>query len=131
MKKLLLVLLLFLTTLMYSQDNPFLMRAETFQAGTMSYNKEVVWDNSSVRSCDILIKLEHRGAVSADAKTSQVYNVISMANKSTEGGEWYCLDEKGVRCNIYLISLKNNPGKLALGVEYSDYVWYYICKPTN
>ena len=130
MKKLLLVLLLFLTTLMYSQDNPFLMRAETFQAGTMSYNKEVVWDNSSVRSCDILIKLE-TNKITIYSKTSQVYNVISMASKSAEGGEWYCLDEKGVRCNIYLISLKNNPGKLALGVEYSDYVWYYICKPSN
>jgi hypothetical protein len=130
MKKLLLILTLFLTTLMYSQDNPFLMRAETFQAGTMSYNKEVVWDNTSIKSCDILIKLEEK-KVTIYSKTSQVYNVISMASKTAEGGEWYCIDEKGVRCNIYLISLKNNPGKLALGVEYSDYVWYYICKPTN
>ena len=130
MKKLLLVLALFLTTLMYSQDNPFLMRAETFQAGKMNYNKQIMWDDSSTTNCDILIKLDDK-KVTIYSKTSQVYNVISMGNKTAEGGEWYCIDEKGVRCNIYLISLKNNPGKLALGVEYSDYVWYYICKPTN
>jgi hypothetical protein len=130
MKKLLLVLVLFLTTLMYSQNNPFLLRAETFQAGKMNYNKEVMWDESSARSCDILIKLDDN-KFTIYSKTSQIYNVISVAERNEEGGEWYCLDEKGVRCNIYLMSLKDNPGKLALGVEYSDYVWYYICKSAN
>jgi hypothetical protein len=62
------------------------------------------------------------------SKTSQVYNVITIVTKSDEGNQWCCLDDKGVRCNIYFMPLKNNPDKLTLGVEYSDYVWYYICK---
>jgi hypothetical protein len=127
MKKLLLVLTLFLTTLVFSQDKPFLIRAETFQAGVIDYKGEVVWDKSTIKNCDILIKLED-SKVTVYSKTSQVYSVITLVTKSDEGNEWCCLDDKGNRCNIYIMPLKSDPNKLTLGIEYSDYVWYYICR---
>jgi hypothetical protein len=130
MKKLLLLFMLFITTLMYSQDKPFYMRAETFEFGSKNSNGDVVWDESTIKSCDILIKLEEKEAV-IYSSTKQIYHVISYDGKEGDISRWYCSDEKGRTCNIYLSSIKNQSGKLGLIVEFSDYLWSYICKPTN
>ena len=130
MKKLLLVLALFLTTLMYSQDKPYYMRAETFQLGSKNSSGDIVWDKSTIKSCDILIKLEEKEAV-IYSSTKQVYHVISYDGKEDNISRWYCSDDKGRTCNIYLSSIKNQPGKMGFIVEFSDYLWSYICKPTN
>ena len=130
MKKLLLFFVLFITTLMYSQDNPFYMRAETFELGSKNSNGDVVWDESTIKSCDILIKLEDKEVV-IYSSTKQIYHVISYDGKEGDISRWYCSDDKGRTCNIYLSSIKNQYRKLGLIVEFSDYLWSYICKPTN
>jgi len=121
---------LFITTLMYSQDNPFYMRAETFELGSKNSNGDVVWDESTIKSCDILIKLEDKEVV-IYSSTKQIYHVISYDGKEGDISRWYCSDDKGRTCNIYLSSIKNQYRKLGLIVEFSDYLWSYICKPTN
>lgn len=131
MKKLLLTLLLVLTTLIsFAQDKPYYMRAETFELGSKNSSGNIVWDESTIKSCDILIKLEEKEAV-IYSSTRQIYHVISYDGKEDGISKWYCSDDKGRYCNIYLSTSKNNPGKLALIVEFSDYIWGYICKPTN
>jgi len=130
MKKLLLVLALFLTTLMYSQDKPYYMRAETFQLGSKNSSGDIVWDESTIKSCDILVKLEEKEAV-IYSSTKQIYHVISYDGKEDNISRWYCSDDKGKTCNIYLSSIENQPGKMGFIVEFSDYLWSYICKPTN
>ena len=130
MKKLFLLVLLFFTTLIYSQSNPYYLRAESFKAGKKDYKGTVIWDDSSLTYCDILIKLEDKQAT-IYSKTKQIYRVISMTTNNNQGSQWYCLDDKGYYCNLYLITLVNNPGKLAFAIEYSDYSWYYVCKSGN
>jgi hypothetical protein len=130
MKKLLLLILLFFTTLIYSQNNPFYLRAESFKAGEKNYKGDVVWDDSTLSYCDILIKLDDQQAT-IYSKTKQIYRVVSMTTKDNQGSQWYCLDDRGYYCNLYLISLKDNPNKLVFAIEYSDYSWYYICKSAN
>jgi hypothetical protein len=131
MKKLFLILAFTLTTLFsFAQDNPYYMRAETFEMGSKDSSGNIVWDESTIKSCDILIKLENKEAV-IYSSTRQIYHVISYDGKEDDISKWYCSDDKGRYCNIYLSASKNNPGKLALIVEFSDYIWGYICKPTK
>jgi hypothetical protein len=131
MKKLFLILAFTLTTLFsFAQDKPFYMRAETFELGSKDSSGNIVWDESTIKSCDILIKLENKEAV-IYSNARQIYHVISYEGKEDGISKWYCSDDKGRYCNIYLSDSKNNPGKLALIVEFSDYLWGYICKPTN
>ena len=131
MKKLLLTLLLVFTTLIsFAQDKPFYVRAETFQLGSKTSSGNVIWDESTIKTCDILIKLEEKEAV-IYSSTKQVYHVISYDGKEGDISRWYCSDDRGRTCNIYLSTSKNQPGKLGLIVEFSDYLWCYICKPTN
>ena len=131
MKKLFLILAFTLTTLFsFAQDKPYYMRAETFELGSKNSSGNIVWDESTIKSCDILIKLEEKEAV-IYSSTRQIYHVISYDGKEDGISKWYCSDDKGRYCNIYLSTSKNNPGKLALIVEFSDYLWGYICKPSN
>jgi hypothetical protein len=131
MKKLFLILAFTLTTLFsFAQDKPFYMRADTFELGSKDTSGNIVWDVSTIKSCDILIKLEEKEAV-IYSSTRQTYHVISYDGKEDGISKWYCSDDKGRYCNIYLSASKNNPGKLALIVEFSDYLWGYICKPTK
>ena len=131
MKKLFLIFAFTLITLVsFGQDKPFYMRAETFELGSKTSSGNVIWDESTIKSCDILIKLEEKEAV-IYSSSKQVYHVISFDGKEGDISRWYCSDDKGRTCNIYLSSIKNQPGKLGLIVEFSDYLWSYICKPTN
>jgi len=131
MKKLFLILVFTLTTLFsFAQDKPYYMRAETFELGSKNSSGDIVWDESTIKSCDILIKLESKEAV-IYSKTKQIYHVISYSGKEDDISKWYCSDDEGRACNIYLSGSKNNSGKMVLIVEFSDYLWGYICKPTN
>jgi hypothetical protein len=131
MKKLFLVLVFTLTTLFsFAQDKPFYMRADTFELGSKDSSNNIVWDESTIKYCDILIKLEDK-EVMIHSSTKQIYHVISYDGKEDGISRWYCSDDEGKTCNIYLLASKNNPGKLALIIEFSDYLWGYICKPTN
>lgn len=131
MKKLFLILVFTLTTLFsFAQDKPYYMRAETFELGSKNSSGDIVWDELTIKSCDILIKLESKEAV-IYSKTKQIYHVISYSGKEDDISKWYCSDDEGRACNIYLSGSKNNSGKMVLIVEFSDYLWGYICKPTN
>lgn len=130
MKKILITFVLLLTALLSFGQSSSYLRAESFKIGDRYSSGKIVWDESTTTPCDILIKLDDN-SVTIYSKERQIYKVISMTTNSNQGGQWYCVDNKGFNCNIYLISLKNLPGKLALGVEYSDYVWYYVCHSDN
>ena len=131
MKKLFFIFAFTLTTLFsFAQDKPFYMRADTFELGSKDSSNNVVWDESTIKYCDILIKLEDKEVI-VYSSTKQIYHVISYDGKEDDISRWYCSDGEGRNCNIYLLSSKNNPGKLTLIIEFSDYLWGYICKPTN
>jgi hypothetical protein len=131
MKKLLLTFVLVLTTLIsFAQDKPYYMRAETFESGYKNSNGDIVWNESTIQSCSIIIKLEEKEAV-IHSSITQVYNVL-LYNGNKDGiSKWYCSDYRGRSCNLYLLESKKNPGKMSLIIEFSDYVWAYICDPIN
>lgn len=131
MKKILLVVAFTLIGfLSFAQNKVFYMRAETFQLGTKTSSGNVIWNESTLKSCDILIKLEEKEAV-IYSNTKQVYHVISYDGNEGDISKWYCSNENGKTCNVYLLINKNQPEKLGFVVEFSDYLWSYICRPTN
>ena len=131
MKKLFLILSFTLTTLFsFAQDNPYYMRADTFEVGFKDSSDNILWDESTIKPCDILIKLDDKEAV-IYSNIKQVYQVISYDGREDGISRWYCSDDGGTTCHIYLLGSEDNPGKLILIVEFNDYFWGYICKPTN
>ena len=132
MKKLLITFVLLLTTfLTFSQSAPYYVRAEAFQMGSKDSKNNVTWDNKTYRECDVLIKLNETD-ITIYSQTRQEYHVISFDGKLSNGSRrWYCSDLLGRTCNFYLGSLKSSPGYLSVTVEFSDYVWFYICKPSK
>ena len=132
MKKLLITFVLLLTTLLtFSQDAPYYIRAETFEMGRKDSKNNVTWDTTTYRDCNLLIKLTESD-VTIYSKTRQEYHVISFDGKQSNGSSrWYCSDSLGRYCNIYLGALKSSPGYMSLTVEFSDYVWFYVCQPSK
>ena len=132
MKKLLITFVLLLTTLLtFGQDEPYYIRAESFELGEKNSNSIVVWDDSTFRESNVLIKLDEHD-VTIYSKTEQHYHVISFDGKTDNGSNrWYCSDSRGKTCNIYLMALKSSPGYMSLTVEFSDFVWFYVCKSTK
>ena len=131
MKKLFLTFVLVLTTLIsFAQDKPYYMRAETFELGHKNSNGDVIWDESTIKYCDIIIKLEEKKLV-IHSSITQTYDVILYNGKQDGISKWFCSDYRERTCDIYLSESKNNPGKMALIIDFSDYVWVYICNPMN
>ena len=131
MKKLILILIFVFTSLLsFSQETPLFLRAEKFKAGMVDNKHNVLWDETTLKECDILIKLEDSQAT-IYSKTLQTYRVISMVNKTSDGSQWYCLDSNGTKCYLYLTTHNDSPNKLILGIEYCDYVWCYVCRLDN
>ena len=131
MKKLVLTLALLLTTILTFGQSIQYLRAKSFQLGYKVENSDIEWDKSSLSDCDILIKLNETD-ITIYSKTRQEYHVISFDGKMSNGSSrWYCSDLKGRTCNVYLGGIKSSPGYLSLTVEFSDYVWFYICQPSK
>ena len=132
MKKILITLILLLTTLLtFGQSAPYFMRAKSFQMGLKNSESKIVWDASTLQECDILIKLDEKQAT-VFSKITQRYEVISFDGKYENGASrWYCSNSEGKNCNIYLMPPKDGSRYLSLVVEFSDWVWYYKCIPTN
>lgn len=132
MKKLLITFALLLITLLtFGQDAPYYVRAETFEMGRKDSKNNVTWDTTTYRDCNLLIKLTESD-VTIYSQTRQEYHVISFDGKLSNGSSrWYCSDSLGRYCNIYLGALKSSPGYMSLTVEFSDYVWFYVCQPSK
>jgi hypothetical protein len=131
MKKILITFtLLLITAITFAQDKPFYMRAESFEFGTKDSEGNITWNKSEINPCDNLIKLEDKEAV-IYSSTKQIYHVISYDGKEDGVSRWYCTNDAGSKCNLYLSRMTKQPGKLGLIIEFSDYVWCYVCTPTN
>ena len=131
MKKILITFLLLLTTLLTFSQTPSYMRGKSFQMGEKDTTGKITWDSKTITDCDILIKLDDK-QLTVYSKLTQQYQVISYDGKMESGASrWFCSDAKGKTCNIYLIPTDNLPGYVSLMVEFSDLVWFYICKPSN
>ena len=59
------------------------------------------------------------------SKTKQVYRKISQVTQTPTSSKWLCADSDGTHCHLYVFYLKEKPGVVFIGVEYSDLTWYY------
>ena len=131
MKKILITFLLLFTTFLTFGQNPYYMRGKSFQIGEKDTSGKITWDSTIISDCDILIKLDDK-QVTVYSKVTQQYQVISYDGKMESGASrWYCSDKNGKTCNIYLMPTNNLPGYISFTVEFSDFIWFYICKPSN
>lgn len=127
MKKLLLLLLMFISIPLVAQ-NSMRLQAEYF---CFRQHTEWGWDDwSEWQPCDIAISMDlQRDLVVIYSKTRQSYKIVEDLGYSYEdGGKIYktiCLDEDGQRCRFDMVNIKN---QVHIYIRYSDAEIGYIIK---
>jgi hypothetical protein len=123
MKKILIFLLLvFISTSVYSQDVKFLRASKLTIGFRPEPNSKIQFQPST--DVDILIKLEATKATVYSDKT-QTYRVIRLKDKTDTYTEYVANNSDGKVCNIMLMTIPDSPGKIFFSVEFSDYIWFY------
>lgn len=119
------------STITFSQETTNLfMRAETFRFGYKNDNGAIIWTNGINNTCDVLFKFSET-QVTVFSKTPQVYHILKFDGKDGEMIKWSCVDNKGKMCKLYVTELLKYPGKLGVAIEFSDYIWTYVCRIEN
>ena len=121
MKKLLFVLALtLLSVTSYAQT--IFVRTIDLTIGIKENNK-IEWQEPSAQS--ILIKIDNTVMVIYSAKV-QTFRVITYDGQYNNGVKrWYCSDEKGLNCYLYMSTADPKTGIISIGLEYDDLAYYY------
>ena len=121
MKKLLFVLALtLLSVTSYSQT--IFVRTVDLTIG-LKDNGKIEWEKPTEQS--ILIKIEKTFMVIYSAKV-QTFRVISYDGQYDNGVKrWYCSDEEGLNCYLYMSSVDKDKNIVSIGIEYDDLAYYY------
>ena len=73
----------------------------------------------------MLIKIDDNVMV-IYSKTTQTFRVITYDGEYDNGVKrWYCSDERGVNCYLYISKPDSVTTKVTIGLEYSDIAYYY------
>lgn len=125
MKKFILTLLLVFTTLFsFAQREVEFARANSLLLGVKNYKSEVTW--GEIQECDILVQIE-KSKLTIYSDRPQEYYVIEILESQNDYSKWLMSDPRGVKCWVYMGVTED--GEYFMGIEYSDYVWFYIIKP--
>ena len=121
MKKLLFVLALtLLSVTSYAQT--IFVRTIDLTIGLKDNNK-VEWQEPTAQS--ILIKIDNTVMVIYSSKV-QTFRVITYDVKYENGVKrWYCSDEKGLNCYLYMSPVDEDTNIISIGLEYDDLSYYY------
>ena len=121
MKKLLFVLALtLLSVTSYAQT--IFVRTIDLTIGLKDDGK-IEWQKPTEQS--ILIKIEKTFMVIYSAKV-QTFRVITYDVQYDSGVKrWYCSDEKGLNCYLYMSSVDEDTNIISIGLEYDDLSYYY------
>jgi hypothetical protein len=121
MKKLLFVLALtLLSVTSYSQT--IFVRTVDLTIG-LKDNGKIEWEKPTEQS--ILIKIEKTFMVIYSAKV-QTFRVISYDGQYDSGVKrWYCSDDKGLNCYLYMSPVDEDTNIVSIGLEYDDLSYYY------
>jgi hypothetical protein len=124
MKKLILTLLITLSSLVsFSQESLF-GRAYEFHLGEITYDDEIRWIQKPT-FVDILIQFNDREVI-VFSEEHQVYQIIKEMGRKDDTVMWKALDKRGSTCWLFLTTL--DEADAALTIRYSDYAWMYICR---
>ena len=59
----------------------------------------------------------------------QEFHIIEYNGEFNEGtSKWYCSDLNGRTCNLFITKINTETGVFTVGIEYSDLIYYYVCK---
>lgn len=126
MKKFILTFLVMITSLVtFSQDIKF-ARANSVLLGSKNTNSEVTW--SEAQDCDLLVKIE-QSKVTIYSDKIQEYRVINTMEQQDDYAKWLMSDSRGVNCWFYMGVTED--GQYFVGIEYNDYVWFYLITPQD
>ena len=127
MKKLLLTLLITLTSLVSFAQEPLFGRAYEFHFGKVSYNDEIEWVRKPT-PVDIMVQFNNSEII-IFSEEHQVYQITKEMGKKDETIVWEATDKKGNICWIFVTTVEDYyQNQIALTIRYSDYAWMYICK---
>ena len=127
MKKLILTLLITLTSLVSFAQEPLFGKAYEFHFGRVSYNDEIEWVRKPT-PVDIMVQFND-GEIIIFSEEHQVYQIIKEMGRKDETIMWEAVDKRGIICWIFVtIAEDYYRGQLAVTIRYSDYAWMYICR---
>lgn len=124
MKKLILTLLITLTSLVSFSQEPLIGRAYQFYLGEITYDDKIEWVKGPA-IVNILIQF-NSGEIIIYSEGHQVYQIIKEMGRQDETVMWKAMDKKGSYCWVFLTTLDETD--IALTIRYSDYAWMYICR---
>jgi hypothetical protein len=121
MKKLLFVLTLTLLSVVSYAQTKF-VRTTELTIG-VKQNDKIEWYPSSKES--MLIKIDDNVMV-IYSKVPQTLRVITYDGQYDNGVKrWYCSDDKGLNCYLYISKPDSVTQKITVGLEYNDMAYYY------
>jgi hypothetical protein len=120
MKKLLLLLLLSVSSIAYGQIT---MKAVSVTIGTRAYpGAEMVFGNTD-ENLNIPVHVTEDDVIHIYSKEDQVYYKTSKSSTDPQGDlYWSAVDQDGDNCTMYLMTVD---GATLLLIEFSNISWYY------
>jgi len=130
MKKLILTLLITLSSLVTFAQEPLFGRAYEFHFGKISYSDEIEWVRKPT-PVDIIVQF-NKGEIIIFSEEHQVYQITKEMGRRDETIMWEATDKRGIVCWIFVtIAEDYYQGQLAVTIRYSDYAWMYICRESK
>lgn len=121
MKKFLFVIALMCFTLPTFAQTKF-FRAIDLTIG-LKNNGKIEWGETSSQS--LLIKVDNSVMV-IYSKEVQTFRVITYDGQYDNGVKrWYCSDDKGINCYLYIAPEDEKTKLMTIGIEYLDLAYYY------
>ena len=132
MKKLAIVLMMSLLSVVAISQSPVSLTAHTYNFGFknkigVGNSEDIVWVGE--RHSEILLVLGDKDVIVYSEKIQQ-YTVLEIV--TTDGQyTWLASDNKGGRCHLTIVGMGNGTNDIMVLVEFADSVWYYVCNRVN
>jgi len=123
MKKLILTLLITLTSLVSFAQEPLFGRAYEFHLGEV-ITDEIHWIQKP-KPVDIVVQLNDHEII-IYSEEHQVYQIVTEMGRKGDTVMWKAIDKRGNYCWVFLTVLDDISA--ALTIRYDDYAWMYICR---
>ncbi len=123
MKKLILTLLITLSSLVTFAQEPLFGRAYEFHLGEV-ITDEIHWIQKP-KPVDIVVQLNDHEII-IYSEEHQVYQIVTEMGRKGDTVMWKAIDKRGNYCWVFLTVLDDISA--ALTIRYDDYAWMYICR---
>jgi len=123
MKKLILIILIFISSFSYAQDITYL-RSVSFNIGEVLKDGNINFFGENPST--VLIELQPKKVV-IHSNEIQTYRTISNVNKVEDIWSWDVIDNNGIYAKFILTPIPDSNYTMVM-ISYSDFAWYYVAK---